>query len=92
MALRLFDRRTGRHAGAAADAQLRRASRAQSFSGDYTVSFFGFTVARSTVVSRDRRRATTPIDGTIKSAGLATFFGRTTRGDVGLGAHRQRHA
>ena len=49
----------------------------QSFSADYAVSFFGFTVARSTVVSRIGT-SDYSIDGSIKSAGLATFFGRTT--------------
>ena len=49
----------------------------QSFSADYAVSIFGLTVARSTVVSRIGA-SDYSIDGSIKSAGLATFFGRTT--------------
>ena len=49
----------------------------QSFSADYAVSIFGFTVARSTVVSRIGA-SDYKVDGSIKSSGLATFFGRTT--------------
>ena len=47
------------------------------FTADYAVSFFGFTVARSTVVSRFGPTSYT-IDGSIKSAGLAAFFDSTT--------------
>ena len=47
------------------------------FTADYTVSFFGFTVARSTVVSHFGATSYT-IDGSIRSAGLAAFFDSTT--------------
>ena len=49
----------------------------QVFTADYAVSFFGFTVARSTVVSRLGATSYT-VDGSIRSAGLAAFFDSTT--------------
>jgi Protein of unknown function (DUF3108) len=49
----------------------------QVFTADYAISFFGFTVARSTVVSRFGATSYT-VDGSIKSAGLAAFFDSTT--------------
>ena len=49
----------------------------QTFTADYAVSFFGLTVARSTVVSRFGATSYT-VDGSIKSAGLAAFFDSTT--------------
>jgi hypothetical protein len=48
----------------------------QTFSADYSVSFLGFTVARSSFVTRlgaDRYN----VDGSIESAGLAIFFDDT---------------
>jgi hypothetical protein len=48
----------------------------KTFSAEYSVSFFGITVARSTVVSKVSADRYT-IDGTIESAGLATFFAHT---------------
>jgi hypothetical protein len=47
------------------------------FTADYAISFFGFTVARSTVVSRFGATSYR-IDGSIRSAGLAAFFDSTT--------------
>jgi len=47
--------------------------RTQTFSADYSVSFFGFTVARSSFVTKigaDRY----DIDGSVRSDGLASFF------------------
>ena len=76
MALRLSRRCSCRRAGAAADGRC-GGEPGLSFSADYAVSFFGITVARSTVVSRIGARDYW-VDGSIKSAGLATFFGRTT--------------
>ena len=64
----------GRRAGLAAAGD--GAEPMKTFSAEYSVSFFGLTVARSTVVSRfgpDRYA----IDGTIESAGLASFFDST---------------
>ena len=49
----------------------------QVFTADYAVSFFGLTVARSTVVSRFGATSYT-VDGSIRSAGLAAFFDSTT--------------
>jgi hypothetical protein len=49
----------------------------QVFTADYAISFFGFTVARSTVVSRFGATSYT-VDGSIRSAGLAAFFDSTT--------------
>ena len=45
----------------------------QSFRTDYAVSFLGFTVARTTFVSHIGADSYA-IDGSINSAGLATFF------------------
>jgi hypothetical protein len=45
-------------------------------SAEYSVSFFGLTVARSTVVSKVSADSYA-IDGTIESSGLASFFANT---------------
>ena len=49
----------------------------QTFRADYSVSFLGFTVAHSSFVTRLGANRY-DIDGSIESAGLATFFKRTT--------------
>lgn len=48
----------------------------QTFSAEYQVSFFGLTVARSTVTSRIGAHGY-KIDSSIESAGLASFFDDT---------------
>lgn len=48
----------------------------QTFAADYSVSFLGFTVANSRFVTH-LRPDRYDIDGSIESAGLATFFERT---------------
>jgi hypothetical protein len=60
----------------------------QTFSAEYSVSFFGLTVARSTIVSSvgsDRY----VIKGTIESAGLASFF-RHTKGTTSASGQYDR--
>jgi hypothetical protein len=57
----------------------------QTFSADYSVSFFGLTVARSTFVSRIGRTQYA-VDGSIESAGLATFFD-DTRAKTAVSGH-----
>ena len=52
------------------------AAEAQTFSGDYTVSFLGFTVARSNFSSRFDG-ATFQVEGTVESAGFGRFFDDT---------------
>jgi hypothetical protein len=47
----------------------------QTFLADYSVSFLGFTVARSTFVSTVGAERYS-VDGSIKSAGLASFFSK----------------
>lgn len=49
----------------------------QTFSADYSVSFLGIPVARSTFVSRIGSTRYT-IDGSVESLGLGTFFEKTT--------------
>ena len=49
---------------------------AKVFSTEYSVSFYGLTVARSTVVSKVSGDRYT-IDSTVESTGLATFFAKT---------------
>jgi hypothetical protein len=61
----------------------------QTFSADYAVSFFGLTVARSSFVTHIGRTQYA-IDGSIKSAGIASFFDDTTArteasGSIGSG-------
>jgi hypothetical protein len=48
----------------------------QVFTADYAVSFYGITVARSTVVSK-LGTTSYSVDGSIRSAGLAAFFAST---------------
>ena len=52
----------------------------QSFKGEYTVSFLGLSIARSTFSSHYENGAYA-IDGTVKSAGLAKLFD-DTRGTI----------
>ena len=52
------------------------AAETQTFSGDYTVSFLGFTVARSNFSSRFDGTSFT-VQGTVASAGFGRFFDDT---------------
>ena len=72
-----FRRSAGRARWCCRNRQRRRSSPSRVFTADYAVSFFGFTVARSTVVSRFGATSYT-VDGSIRSAGLAAFFDSTT--------------
>ena len=61
---------------AAASAAAQRAG-AESFHGDYTVSFLGLSIARSSFDSSYKGGVYT-IRGSVSSAGLATLFDDTT--------------
>lgn len=61
---------------------------AEVFEGDYTVTFLGLTVARSTVQSRIEDGKFS-IDGTMSSAGIAALFDRTKGTASASGAVRK---
>src|SRR5262245_31321253 len=60
----------------------------QTFSAEYSVSFFGLPVARATTVSSVGANRYV-IKGTIESAGLATFFSHT-KGTTSASGHYDR--